>query len=102
MNYLHCVTSKSAMIGFTNAMARAVGEDGINVNCVRQGPVATEVDRAVNLTVDLRKTRIAQRCIKRGMKPPDLVGLVMFPSSPASGFITGQTIACDGGYIHSS
>ena len=102
MNYLHYVTSKSAMIGFTNAMAREVGEDGINVNCIRPGPVATEVDRAVNPTVDLRNTQIAQQCIKRGMEPPDLVGLVMFLSSPASGFITGQTIACDGGYTHSS
>ena len=102
MNYMHYVTSKSAMIGMTNAMARELGEDGINVNCIRPGAVATEVDRAVNPTVDLRKTQIAQQCIKRGMEPPDLVGLMMFLSSPASSFITGQTIACDGGYTHSS
>jgi NAD(P)-dependent dehydrogenase (short-subunit alcohol dehydrogenase family) len=102
MNYLHYVTSKSALIGMTNAMARELGEDGINVNCIRPGAVATEVDRAVNPTVDLRKTQIAQQCIKRGMEPPDLVGVMMFLSSPASSFITGQTIACDGGYTHSS
>ncbi len=102
MNYLHYVTSKSALIGMTNAMARELGEDGINVNCIRPGAVATEVDRAVNPTVDLRKNQIAQQCIKRGMEPPDLVGVMMFLSSPASSFITGQTIACDGGYTHSS
>ena len=102
MNYMHYVTSKSAMIGMTNAMARELGEDGINVNCIRPGAVATEVDRAVNPTQDLRKTQIAQQCIKRGMEPPDLVGLMMFLSAPASSFITGQTIACDGGYTHSS
>ena len=102
MNYMHYVTSKSAMIGMTNAMARELGTDGINVNCIRPGAVATEVDRAVNPTVDLRKTQIAQQCIKRGMEPPDLVGLMLFLSSPASSFITGQTIACDGGYTHSS
>lgn len=102
MNYMHYVTSKSAMIGFTNAMARELGEDGINVNCVRPGAVATEVDRAVNPTRDLKQAQIAQQCIKRGMEPPDLVGLMMFLSSPASSFITGQTIACDGGYTHSS
>lgn len=102
MNYMHYVTSKSAMIGMTNAMARELGADGINVNCIRPGAVATEVDRAVNPTVDLRKTQIAQQCIKRGMEPPDLVGLMIFLSSPASSFITGQTIACDGGYTHSS
>lgn len=102
MNYMHYVTSKSAMIGFTNAMARELGEDGINVNCVRPGAVATEVDRAVNPTQDLKRTQIAQQCIKRGMEPPDLVGLMVFLSAPASSFITGQTIACDGGYTHSS
>ena len=102
MNYMHYVTSKSAMIGMTNAMARELGEDGINVNCIRPGAVATEVDRAVNPTQDLRKTQIAQQCLKRGMEPPDLVGLMLFLSSPASSFITGQTIACDGGYTHSS
>ena len=102
MNYMHYVTSKSAMIGMTNAMARELGEDGINVNCIRPGAVATEVDRAVNPTQDLKKTQIAQQCIKRGMEPPDLVGLMMFLSAPASSFITGQTIACDGGYTHSS
>jgi 3-oxoacyl-[acyl-carrier protein] reductase len=102
MNYLHYVTSKSAMIGMTNAMARELGEDGINVNCIRPGAVATEVDRAVNPTTDLRKTQIAQQCLKRGMLPTDLVGLMIFLASPASDFITGQTIACDGGYTHSS
>lgn len=102
MNYLHYVTSKSAMIGFTNAMARELGEDGINVNCVRPGAVATEVDRTVNPTTDVRKNQLAQQCIKRGMEPPDLAGLILFLSSPASSFITGQTIACDGGYTHSS
>lgn len=102
MNYMHYVTSKSAMIGFTNAMARELGEDGINVNCIRPGAVATEVDRAVNPTQGLRDSQIAQQCIKRGMLPTDLVGIMLFLSSPASDFITGQTIACDGGYTHSS
>lgn len=101
-NYMHYVTSKSAMIGFTNAMARELGAFGINVNCIRPGAVATEVERAVNPTQGLRDTQIAQQCIKRGMLPTDLVGLMIFLSSPASGFITGQTIACDGGYTHSS
>ncbi|QLH13034.1 SDR family oxidoreductase [Paracoccus pantotrophus] len=102
MNYMHYVTSKSAMIGFTNAMARELGADGINVNCIRPGAVSTEVDRAVNPTQDLRSNQIAQQCIKRTMLPTDLVGIMLFLSSPASAFITGQTIACDGGYTHSS
>ncbi|WP_416355869.1 SDR family NAD(P)-dependent oxidoreductase [Aureimonas phyllosphaerae] len=101
-NYLHYVASKSAMIGMSNAMARELGADGINVNCVRPGPVATEVDRTVNPTPELRRLQLSHQCIQRGMIHTDLVGLMLFLSTPASGFITGQTIACDGGYTHSS
>jgi NAD(P)-dependent dehydrogenase (short-subunit alcohol dehydrogenase family) len=36
------------------------------------------------------------------MVPSDLVGIMLFLATPASAFITGQTIACDGGYTHSS
>ena len=101
MNYLHYVASKSAIIGMTNAMARELGPHGITVNCIRPGAVATEVDRAVNTTPERRIAQMQEQCIPRGMVPPDLVGLAMFLSVPASGFITGQTIACDGGMTHS-
>jgi 3-oxoacyl-[acyl-carrier protein] reductase len=100
-NYLHYVTSKSAIIGMTNAIAREVGPHGITVNCIRPGAVATEVERAVNTTPERRVMQMHEQCIPRGMAPPDLVGLAMFLSSPASGFITGQTIAADGGMTHS-
>jgi NAD(P)-dependent dehydrogenase (short-subunit alcohol dehydrogenase family) len=102
ITYMHYVTSKSALIGMTNAMARELGEDGINVNCIRPGAVSTEVERAVNPTLELRQTQLSQQCVKRSMLPTDLVGLIMFLSTSASSFITGQTIACDGGYTHSS
>ncbi|HTY65241.1 MAG TPA: SDR family oxidoreductase [Alphaproteobacteria bacterium] len=101
-NYLHYVTSKSAIIGMTNAMARELGADGITVNCIRPGAVATEVERAVNPTIERRIAQVAEQCIPRGMVPPDLVGLAMFLSTPAASFMTGQTIACDGGMTHSS
>jgi NAD(P)-dependent dehydrogenase (short-subunit alcohol dehydrogenase family) len=100
-NYLHYVASKSAIIGMTNSLARELGPHGITVNCIRPGAVATEVERAVNTTPERRAAQMNEQCLPRGMVPPDLVGLAMFLSSPASGFITGQTIACDGGMTHS-
>lgn len=100
-NYLHYATSKSAVIGMTNSIAREVGAHGITVNCIRPGAVATEVERAANTTPERRIAQMNEQCIPRGMVPPDLVGLAIFLSSPASGFITGQTIACDGGMTHS-
>ena len=102
MNYLHYVASKSAIIGMTNAVARELGPYGITVNCIRPGAVATEVEREVNTSAERRMAQMNEQCIPRGMVPPDLVGLAIFLSTPASGFITGQTIACDGGMTHSS
>ena len=102
VNYLHYVTSKSALIGMTNSLARELGGHGITVNCVRPGMVATEVERTVNPTVEIRERASSLQCIPRGMVPTDLVGIMLFLATPASAFITGQTIACDGGYTHSS
>jgi NAD(P)-dependent dehydrogenase (short-subunit alcohol dehydrogenase family) len=98
-NYLHYVTSKSALIGMTNAMARELGAAGITVNAVQPGGTFTEVPRET-LTDDGKARLIASQCIPRAEIPMDLVGLVMFLSTPAAGFITGQTIAVGGGLTH--
>jgi 3-oxoacyl-[acyl-carrier protein] reductase len=99
-NYLHYVTSKSAVIGMSNALARELGKHGITVNCVRPGGIATEVERTVNPTAERRQQMLAQQCLPKGGVPSDMVGLVMFLTTPASSFVTGQTIACDGGLTH--
>ena len=101
-NYLHYVTSKSALIGMTNSLARELGPFGITVNCVRPGAVATEVDRTHNPTPEFRSRILEQQCLPRGQMPEDLVGIVMFFATPAASFITGQTIAADGGMTHNS
>lgn len=101
-NYLHYVTSKSALIGMSNSLARELGPHGVTVNCIRPGTVETEVEeRMTNLTPEVRQRNIELQCIPRTVVPSDLAGLVMFLTTPAASFITGQTIACDGGYTHS-
>jgi len=101
-NYLHYVTSKSAVIGMTNSLARELGPFGITVNCVRPGATATEVERTHNPTVAFRAKVLGQQCLPRGQLPEDLAGAVLFLATPAAGFITGQTIAVDGGLTHNS
>jgi NAD(P)-dependent dehydrogenase (short-subunit alcohol dehydrogenase family) len=98
-NYLHYVTSKSALVGMTNSLARELGEHGITVNAVQPGGTFTEVPRQT-VTEEGKARLIASQCIHREEVPMDLVGLVLFLSTPAAGFITGQTIACDGGLTH--
>ena len=101
-NYLHYIASKAAVIGMSASLARELGPQGINGNCIRPGGVATEVDREVNPTLERRQQMLSQQCIPKGQVATDLVGLVMFLSSNAASFITGQTIACDGGLTHNS
>jgi 3-oxoacyl-[acyl-carrier protein] reductase len=95
-NRLHYTTSKAGVIGFTRALAREVGEFGITVNAVSPG--MTQSDTQVSSSSgNYLATRIAGRAIERAQFPEDLVGAVMFLSSAASDFMTGQTINVDGG-----
>jgi 3-oxoacyl-[acyl-carrier protein] reductase len=95
-NRLHYTTSKAGVIGFTRALAREVGEFGITVNALTPGITQSET-QVVSSSGNYLATRIAGRAIERVQVPADLVGAVMFLSSPASDFMTGQTINVDGG-----
>jgi 3-oxoacyl-[acyl-carrier protein] reductase len=95
-NRLHYTTSKAGVIGFTRALAREVGEFGITVNAITPGMTQSETQIASS-SGNYLATRIAGRAIERVQVPADLVGAVMFLSSLASDFMTGQTINVDGG-----
>jgi 3-oxoacyl-[acyl-carrier protein] reductase len=95
-NRLHYTTSKAGVIGFTRALAREVGEFGITVNAVTPGMTQSETQVASS-SGNYLAARIAGRAIERVQVPDDLVGAVMFLSTAASDFMTGQTINVDGG-----
>jgi 3-oxoacyl-[acyl-carrier protein] reductase len=95
--YLHYVTSKAALVGMTRALARELGKDGITVNAIQPGLTETEVDRGPERKA-AAVTVVAGQCIPRQEVPEDLIGSVMFLSSDASAFITGQTLAVNGGF----
>ena len=95
-NRLHYTTSKAGVIGFTRALAREVAEFGITVNALTPGMTQSETQVASS-SGNYLATRIAGRAIERVQVPADLVGAVMFLASPASDFMTGQTINVDGG-----
>jgi NAD(P)-dependent dehydrogenase (short-subunit alcohol dehydrogenase family) len=98
-NYLHYVTSKSALIGMTNSLARELGGYGITVNAIMPGPVFTEIPRAT-VTPEQKEKLVAAQCIARPQTPADLLGTVLFLASDASAFLTGQSITVDGGCAH--
>ncbi len=95
-NRLHYTTSKAGVIGFTRAMAHEVGSMGITVNAVTPGYTLSE-SQVSSSTGNYLAAQAEGRAMARPQYPEDLVGAVMFLSSPASDYMTGQTINVDGG-----
>jgi len=94
--FTHYVTSKAAIIGMTRAMATELGPHGVTVNCILPGLTETEVANPGRSDA-MRAKVIDMQCVKRLEVPEDLVGMLLFLASPASAFITGQSLAVEGG-----
>jgi 3-oxoacyl-[acyl-carrier protein] reductase len=95
--YPHYIASKAGVVGLTRALASELGAMGIRVNAITPGSTKTEVERAT-ITNEARDAMAASTALRRVQVADDLVGTVLFLASPASDFITGQTINVDGGY----
>jgi 3-oxoacyl-[acyl-carrier protein] reductase len=95
-NRLHYTTSKAGVIGFTRALSREVAEFGITVNALTPGLTLSDTQVGSSSNNYLAAT-VDGRAIARPQVPEDLVGAVMFLSSAASDFMTGQTVNVDGG-----
>src|SRR5438067_2630860 len=98
---LHYTTSKAAVIGLTRGLARELGRDNIRVNAVAPSVVLTEGTReffAEKADKALETIKMGQ-AIASNLLPSDLSGTVQWLISDASAFVTGQTIAVDGGTV---
>jgi NAD(P)-dependent dehydrogenase (short-subunit alcohol dehydrogenase family) len=90
------VASKGAVLGFTRVLAKELGDDGIPVNAVMPGMVATpgtlehSQEEAFNRVMN-------NQAIKKRVYPEHLAALIAFLASDDAEMITGQTILCDGG-----
>ena len=93
---IHYVASKAGVMGFSRTLAREVGDDNIQVNILCPGSTLSEVNPTEEI-LKMRQSNISQRAIKRVQVPQDLVGGVLFMSSPLADFMTGQTLVVDGG-----
>lgn len=93
--WLHYVASKGGIIGMTRAMAREAGDFGITVNAIAPGFTLT--DASLALIENAAQYGVNRGAIKRGAQPNDIIGTALYLASPASDFVTGQTIVVDGG-----
>lgn len=97
--YVHYITSKAALIGMTRALAKELGAHGVTVNALLPGAVETGVERPNGLKLADREARArANQAIPRVLAASDMAGAAWFLASDESAFITGQSLAVDGGF----
>jgi NAD(P)-dependent dehydrogenase (short-subunit alcohol dehydrogenase family) len=98
---LHYVTSKGGVVAFTRALSRELGAHNICVNSLAPGLTLSDSILANQDHIGFARDRVvASRAIQRDGHPEDLLGALVFLCAPDSDFITGQTIAVDGGSIN--
>lgn len=94
------VASKGAVMGMTRVLAKELGDDGITVNAVAPGMVATPGTREHSQEEAFNRV-MQNQCIKKRVTPEHLAALIAFVASDDAEMITGQMIMCDGGgYLH--
>jgi len=90
-------TSKAGLVGFTRALANAVGAEGITVNALAPGLTSTSTAaRTTGAGGGFERVRALQ-AVPRTESPADLVSALRFVCGEGSGFFTGQTLTVDGG-----
>lgn len=89
--------AKGGVIAFTKAVAREGAPYGINVNAIAPGLTATEM--TAQFTGELREAVIKAVPLGRAATPEDVAKAVVFLCSDYSGFITGEIMDVDGGFM---
>lgn len=96
-------TSKHAVLGLTRALAMELGPEGITVNCVQPGAIATGMTKAFFEDAPENQTYYTERAaLGRIGQPEDVADVMVFLASDDARFLTGQGIMVDGGVmVHS-
>lgn len=90
--------AKAGIVQLTKTLAVAWARDGIRVNAVAPGLIETGMTAALKQHDALARPHLERTPMARWGTPADVVGPVLFLASPAARFVTGQTLAVDGGY----
>ena len=91
------VTAKAGIIGLTKALARDYGPNGVRVNAILPGWVATERQLQTWLTPDEESRWMEQVVLQERLLPEDVANLALFLAATESKMITGQSFTVDAG-----
>ncbi|WP_367947278.1 SDR family NAD(P)-dependent oxidoreductase [Sphingopyxis sp. BSNA05] len=91
--------SKAGAAGLTRTLGKAWAPDGIRVNGVAPGLIATKMTKVTTDNPKRRDATIRSIPLGRIGDTDDMAGLVLFLASPLAGYIVGQTIIADGGLL---
>lgn len=91
--------SKSALLGFTRAMANEWAKYGINVNAIAPGYMATNNTAQLRDDADRSTEILARIPAGRWGTPEDMMGAVIWLASDAASYVHGFTVAVDGGWL---
>ena len=93
------IAAKAAIVGLTRTLAHELGPEGIRVNAVLPGAIATEKQKRVVYTPEYKANIMAGQSLKRDILPDDVARLVLFLAADDSSAITNQSHIIDGGWV---
>ncbi len=93
------IAAKAAIVGLTRTLAHELGPEGIRVNAVLPGAIATEKQRRLVYTPEYKAEIMASQALKRDILPEDVARLVLFLAADDSSAITNQSYVVDGGWV---
>jgi NAD(P)-dependent dehydrogenase (short-subunit alcohol dehydrogenase family) len=93
------VASKAALVGLTRAWAREFGPYGVTVNAIAPGAFPTDAEKIHPDPEGYTRFVLDHQAVKWRGRPEDIAQALLFLASDRAGFITGQTLNVDGGWV---
>ncbi|MFL7962132.1 SDR family NAD(P)-dependent oxidoreductase [Pseudomonas kielensis] len=89
--------SKAGLLGLTRTLGDAWGREGVRVNAIAPGMIATKMTEVTTSHPERLKNALETISLGRLGQPADVANLALFLVSPLASYITGQTLVVDGG-----